>query len=169
MHGAASYLTTGRPLSRLDSGQRDQVLRRLATLGPDAGVAVEAMKAIVLLANGADTFAPELLSRAQAHVTARPDAPLNLISSTESRSMVTADAVIVGSGAGGAMVARTLARAGLDTVVLEEDAAGRSGNSAPLTRSTDIPACIAALAPPSHWDARPSSCPSAGRSEAPPS
>jgi hypothetical protein len=118
--GAASYLTTGRSLSRLDSGQRDQVLRRLAALTPDAGMAVEAMKAIVLLANGADTFAPELLSRAQEHDTARPDAPLTIISSTESRSVVTADAVIVGSGAGGAMVARTLARAGLDSVVLEE-------------------------------------------------
>ncbi|OBK53808.1 GMC family oxidoreductase [Mycobacterium sp. 1081908.1] len=117
---AASYLTSGRPLSRLDAGQRDRVLRRVAALGPDAGAAIEAMKAVVLLANGAETYAPELLSRAQRHDIARPDAPLNITPSTESRSVVAADAVVVGSGAGGAMAARTLARAGFDTVVLEE-------------------------------------------------
>ncbi len=117
---AASYLTTGRSLSRLAPGQRDRVLRRVAALNPDAAAAVEAMKAMVLLANGADTYAPELLSRAQKHDVARTDAALTITSSIESRSVVTADAVIVGSGAGGAMVARTLARAGFDTVVLEE-------------------------------------------------
>jgi choline dehydrogenase-like flavoprotein len=45
---------------------------------------------------------------------------LTITCSTESRSVVTTDAVIVGSGAGGAMVARTLARSGFDTVLLEE-------------------------------------------------
>ena len=45
---------------------------------------------------------------------------MTIIRSADSRSVVTADAVIVGSGAGGAMVARTLARAGMDVVVLEE-------------------------------------------------
>lgn len=117
---AASYLTTGRSLPRLDPGERERVLRRVAALGPDAGAAVEAMKAIVLLANGAETYAPELLSRAQQQDVARPDAPLTITPSAESGSVVTADAVVVGSGAGGAMVARTLARAGLDTVVIEE-------------------------------------------------
>jgi choline dehydrogenase-like flavoprotein len=117
---AASYLTTGRSLSRLGPSQRNRVLRRVAALNPDASAAVEAMKAVVLLANGADTYAPELLSRAQEHDVARPDAALTITSSTESRSVVTTDAVIVGSGAGGAMVARALARAGFDAVVLEE-------------------------------------------------
>jgi len=117
---AASYLSTGRSLARLGPGQRDRLLRRVAALNPDAAVAVEAMKAIVLLANGADAYAPELLSRAQEHDPARPDAPLTITPSTESRSVVTTDAVVIGSGAGGAMAARTLARAGLNTVVLEE-------------------------------------------------
>jgi choline dehydrogenase-like flavoprotein len=117
---AASYLTTGRSLSRLGPDQRDRVLRRVAALGPDAAAGLEAMKAIVLLANGAETYAAELLSSAKSHGAARPDAPLTIIPSTESPSVVTADAVVVGSGAGGAMVARTLARSGLDTVVVEE-------------------------------------------------
>ena len=118
--GAASYLTTGRSLSRLSPSQRERVLRRVAALSPDASAAVEAMKVIVLLANGADTYAPELLARAQKHDAARPDAALTITPSAESPSVVAADAVVVGSGAGGAMVARTLARAGLDVVVLEE-------------------------------------------------
>ncbi len=117
---AASYLTTGRSLARLDAGERDRVLRRVAALGPDAGAAVEALKAIVLLANGADTYAPELLSHARRHDAARPDAPLTVIASDDSPSVVTADAAVVGSGAGAAMAARTLARSGLDTVLVEE-------------------------------------------------
>ncbi len=117
---AASYLTTGRSLSRLGPAERERVLQRVAALNPDAGAAVEGMKAIMLLANGADTYAPELLARGQEHDPVRPDAALNITSATESLSVITTDAVIVGSGAGGAMVARTLARAGLDAVVLEE-------------------------------------------------
>lgn len=117
---ATSYLTMGRSLSHLGPGDREQVLRRLAAISPDVGAAVEGVKAIALLANGADTYAQELLSRAQAHDAARPDAALNVTPSTDSPSVLTADAVIVGSGAGGAMAARTLARAGLDVVVLEE-------------------------------------------------
>lgn len=117
---AASWLTTGRSLPRLRPEARAAVLHRIATLGTDTGAAVEALKAVVLLANGADTYASELLERAQGHDAARPDAALTVDSSAEIASVTTADAVIVGSGAGGAMVARTLARAGLDTVVLEE-------------------------------------------------
>lgn len=117
---AASRVTTGRSLPRLDPDRRERVLRRVAALSPETGAAIEAIKAIVLLANGAETYAPELLSRAIAQETARPDAELNVVSSADHRSVVTADAVIVGSGAGGAMAARSLARAGLDVVVLEE-------------------------------------------------
>ena len=44
---AASYLTTGRSLSRLSPSQRDQVLRRVAALSPNAKAADEAMKLMV--------------------------------------------------------------------------------------------------------------------------
>jgi choline dehydrogenase-like flavoprotein len=117
---AASYLTTGRSLLRLDPDARANLLRRVASLGPDAGAAMEGLKAIVLLANDADSYAAELLARAAEHDIARPDGELTVTASSNCPSVVTADAVIVGSGAGGAMAARTLARAGWDTVVLEE-------------------------------------------------
>ncbi|MBS4728625.1 GMC family oxidoreductase [Mycobacterium sp. SM1] len=117
---AATYLTTGRSPLRLDPDARANVLRRVASLGPDAGAAIEGLKAIVLLANGADSYAAELLARATEHDIARPDAALSVTSSVDSPSVLRADAVVVGSGAGGAMAARTLARTGRLTVVLEE-------------------------------------------------
>ncbi|CRH16504.1 oxidoreductase [Mycobacterium tuberculosis] len=99
---AASYLTTGRSLPRLHPDERARVLHRIAALSPEVAAAVEGLKAIVLLANGADTYAHELLARAQEHDAARPDAELTVILSADSPSVTRADAVVVGSGAGGA-------------------------------------------------------------------
>lgn len=117
---AASYLTTGRSMARLTPSQRAQVLHRIAAINPEAGTALDSLKIVLLLAHGADTFADELLARAQNDELARPDAALDVTPSPESPSVVTADAVIVGSGAGGAMAARTLAQSGMSVIVLEE-------------------------------------------------
>lgn len=41
---AASYLTTGRSLARLEPAQREQVLRRVAAINPDTSAALEGSK-----------------------------------------------------------------------------------------------------------------------------
>ncbi|MGB3333305.1 MAG: GMC family oxidoreductase [Mycobacterium sp.] len=117
---AASYLGAGRTARHLSAERRADVLRRIAALGAATEAAVDGLKAVVLLANGADTYADELLAQARQTAIVRPDAALSLTTSAEATAMIRADAVVVGSGAGGAMVARTLAQAGLNTVVLEE-------------------------------------------------
>lgn len=117
---AASYLGTGHTARHLSAEARADVLRRIAGLGAATEAAVDGLKAVVLLANGAGAYAGELLAQAQQTAIVRPDAPLSIVTSAEATAVIRADAVVVGSGAGGAMVARTLARAGLDTVVLEE-------------------------------------------------
>lgn len=117
---AAGPLTTGRSLRRLPPDRRAALLHRIAGLSPDAGVALEGLKAVALLANGADEYSAELFARATEHEPARPDAELTVRPAAEVGSVLTADAVVVGSGAGGAMAARTLARAGWRTILLEE-------------------------------------------------
>ncbi len=92
---------------------------------------------------------------ATAGMLARPDAVLDVTPAAEWPARAIADAVVVGSGAGGAVVARELARAGLSVVVLEE---GRRFTAAelqagrPLDRFTalyrDAGATVAVGRPP---------------------
>jgi choline dehydrogenase-like flavoprotein len=116
---ALALATTGRRLERLPVERREAVFEKLAAR-PTTGLAVEGLKAIVLLVGGAHSRAGEILGRAVAHEPARPDPLLDVTPSIGWPDRSRADVVIIGSGAGGAMVARTAARAGASVVVVEE-------------------------------------------------
>jgi choline dehydrogenase-like flavoprotein len=119
----ASRLIAAKPLAELAPPERDWVCTTLASHG--GGPLLEALKLPVLLAAGADRFSEAASGAAGATAgtcgtgPGRPDPPLNCTSSAQWPSRTTADAVVIGSGAGGAMVARTLARSGADTVIIE--------------------------------------------------
>lgn len=115
-YGRAS---TGSSLRRVEVERRERVLDQLARTGATS-LALEGLKAVVLLVAGADEAHADLARRSAAAAVARPDAELDVTPADAWPSIIRCDAAVVGSGAGGAMVARTLARAGLDTVVIEE-------------------------------------------------
>lgn len=116
---ALSLATTGHRLQSLTVEHREAVLDRLSAR-PATGLAVEGLKAAVLLVGGAHERAAEMLAHAVASEPARPDGVMDVTPSSEWPSVTTADVVVVGSGAGGAMAARTLACAGMRVVIVEE-------------------------------------------------
>lgn len=130
---AAAVLLTGHRLDHLDTESRDGVCAKL-TAHPALASAVDALKMPALLASGGYEPPPE-------PGLAHEDAELDCVDSAQWPSRHTADAVVIGSGAGGAMAARELARAGMSVVVVEEgerfgvaDFRGR----APATRFTEL-------------------------------
>lgn len=133
---ALARLAVGRPIDRLDAGRRDALCALLAAR-PAAARVIEAVKAPLLLAAGTGL----LPGPPEPGGLVRPDAALDCTPSAGWPACATADAVVVGSGAGGAMAARTLARRGLSVVVLEE---GRRFTAAefrerrPLDRFLDL-------------------------------
>ncbi|MEU5987970.1 GMC family oxidoreductase [Spirillospora sp. NPDC047418] len=133
---ALSRLATGRPLDGLDAARRDALCALLAARPATARV-VETVKIPLLLAAGTAL----LPGPPEPDAPVRPDAVLDCTPSGEWPACATADAVVVGSGAGGAMAARTLARRGMSVVVLEE---GRRFTAAefrerrPLDRFLDL-------------------------------
>ena len=116
---AVSLVTTGRRLAARPADGRAALWTRLGRQ-PALGLGLEGLKALVLLVHGADEAAPGIRASALGAAPARPDAELDITVSSEWPARSSADAVVVGSGAGGAMVARTLAHAGMSVVVVEE-------------------------------------------------
>ncbi len=116
---AVSVTTTGRRLDRLDHAQREQLLARVGRTGVGADL-LDVCKATLSLVAGAEQFGSELLAKATEQAPARPDAELTLTPASAWPSISHCDVIVIGSGAGGAFAARTLARAGLDTVIIEE-------------------------------------------------
>jgi choline dehydrogenase-like flavoprotein len=110
----ASRLLTGEPLDALDADRRDAVCAVVSARAFGARI-VETLKVPALLAAGTDR-----IGASPVRTAGRPDAELDCVPSDEWPARTTADAVVVGSGAGGAMAARTLARAGLSVVIVEE-------------------------------------------------
>jgi choline dehydrogenase-like flavoprotein len=136
---AFSLARTGHRLGRASPQQREELLKQVARLG--GSPALDAIKSIVMLAHGAETFAGEIRAVGSRHEPSRPDQPMTVIPAAEWPHASSCDAIVVGSGAGGAFAARALARAGLDTVIVEEGerwTVDRIRNSHPLDRFAGI-------------------------------
>jgi choline dehydrogenase-like flavoprotein len=136
---AFSLARTGRRLGRTSARQREELIGRVARLG--GSPALDAIKSIVLLAHGADAYAGEIAAVGSRHQPSRPDQPLTVVPAVQWPHGSSCDAIVVGSGAGGAFAARALARAGLDTVIVEEGerwTVDRIRSSHPLDRFAGI-------------------------------
>ncbi|MGW0883195.1 GMC family oxidoreductase N-terminal domain-containing protein [Streptomyces sp. NPDC002671] len=134
---AYAMARTGRTLAALTTSEREAVLGELAAR-PTLLPLLDVLKVPVLLAAGTERM---LQAGPAPRGLTRQDLPLDLTPAPDWPARSTADAVVIGSGAGGAMAARTLARAGLDVVVLEEGqhhSTESFGRRTPLDRFTAL-------------------------------
>lgn len=117
---AAALARHRRRLEALAPEARAALLDAVGGAGAAGAIAVDGIKTLLLLAAGGDGHAAEIAAVAHAHAPARADGKLDLVDGTELAPQVHADAVVIGSGAGGAFAARELARAGRSVVIVEE-------------------------------------------------
>lgn len=136
---ALSLVRTRHTLGAATAQQREELIERIRRLG--GAPALDAFKSIVLLAHGTDAYAEEIATVGSAQPPSQPDPALNLTTAAEWPTTASCDAIVIGSGAGGAFAARALARAGLDTVIVEEGerwTVDRIRSSHPLERFASI-------------------------------
>ena len=138
---AGSIAASGKPLGKRPAEERLRFVKRIAGAGPLGSAAMDALKTLVLFAAGGDEFAPEIRTTAALHPVSRPDPPLSLREPDEVRDGETFDAIVVGSGAGGAFAALELVRAGLSVLIVEEGerwTSGRIRSTNPLERFASL-------------------------------
>jgi choline dehydrogenase-like flavoprotein len=136
---ALSLSRSGRTIGAASPEKREALLRDVARLG--GSPLIDSVKSIVLLAHGADTFAAEIAAVGSRHQPSRPDPQMTIVPAAEWPQASSCDAIVIGSGAGGAFAARALARAGLETVIVEEGerwTVERIRDSHPLDRFAGI-------------------------------
>ncbi len=117
---AAARLRHGRAINELHPSERAALLEAIEG-GPAGGAAAfDAIKALLLLGWGGRSYQGEIAEVANAHPPSRADGELDLVDAGAVPERLRCDAVVVGSGAGGAFAARELARAGREVIVVEE-------------------------------------------------